>query len=30
VYIFHINDQSKATEGWIIADTEMAAKAVQA
>ena len=29
VYIFHINDQAKATEGWIIADTELAKKAVE-
>ena len=28
VYIFHINDQGKTTEGWIIADTELAKKAV--
>ena len=29
VYIFHINDQGKTTEGWIIADTELAKNAVQ-
>ena len=29
VYIFHINDQGKAAEGWIIADTELAMKAVE-
>jgi ketosteroid isomerase-like protein len=29
VYIFHINDQAKATEAWIIADTELAKKAVE-
>jgi ketosteroid isomerase-like protein len=29
VYIFHINDRGKATEGWIIADTELAKKAVE-
>jgi ketosteroid isomerase-like protein len=28
VYIFHINDQAKATEGWIVADTELAKTAV--
>jgi ketosteroid isomerase-like protein len=28
VYIFHINDQGKTTEGWIIADTELAKNAV--
>ena len=28
VYIFHINDQGKTTEGWIIADTEMAKNAL--
>lgn len=28
VYIFHINDQGKTTEGWIIADTEMAKNAI--
>ncbi len=29
VYIFHINDQGKTTEGWVIADTELALKAVK-
>ncbi len=29
VYIFHINDQGKTTEAWIIADTELAKKAVE-
>jgi len=29
VYIFHINDQGKTTEGWIIADTEMAKNAIE-
>jgi ketosteroid isomerase-like protein len=29
VYIFHINDQGKASEAWIIADTELAKKAVE-
>jgi ketosteroid isomerase-like protein len=29
VYIFHINDQGKSTEAWIIADTELAKKAVE-
>src|SRR6267143_2582561 len=28
VYIFHINDRAKATEGWIIADTELAKTAI--
>jgi ketosteroid isomerase-like protein len=28
VYVFHINDQAKATEGWLIADTELAKTAV--
>lgn len=28
VYIFHINDQGKTTEAWIIADTELAKNAV--
>jgi ketosteroid isomerase-like protein len=28
VYIFHINDQGKTTEGWIIADTELAKTAI--
>lgn len=28
VYIFHINDQGKTTEAWIIADTEMAKNAL--
>ena len=28
VYIFHINDQGKTTEAWIIADTEMAKNAI--
>jgi ketosteroid isomerase-like protein len=30
VYIFHVNDQGKASEGWIIADTELAKNAVGA
>ncbi len=30
VYIFHINDQGKTTEAWIIADTEMAKNAMEA
>ena len=29
VYVFHINDQAKTTEGWIIADTELAKNALQ-
>lgn len=29
VYIFHINDQGKTTEAWIIADTELAKKALE-
>ena len=29
VYIFHINDQGKTTEAWIIADTEQAKNAIQ-
>ena len=29
VYIFHINDQGKTTEAWIIADTEQAKNAFQ-
>jgi ketosteroid isomerase-like protein len=29
VYIFHINDQAKATEGWIISDTEQTKTAVE-
>jgi ketosteroid isomerase-like protein len=29
VYIFHVNDQGKATEAWIIADTELAKNAIQ-
>jgi len=29
VYIFHINDQGKTTEAWIIADTEQTKKAVE-
>jgi ketosteroid isomerase-like protein len=29
VYIFHVNDQGKTTEAWIIADTELAKTAVQ-
>lgn len=28
VYVFHINDQGKTTEAWIIADTELAKNAV--
>jgi ketosteroid isomerase-like protein len=28
VYIFHVNDQGKTTEGWIIADTELAKSAI--
>ena len=28
VYIFHINDQGKTTEAWIIADTELAKNAI--
>jgi ketosteroid isomerase-like protein len=30
VYIFHINDQGKTTEGWLIADTELAKNAISA
>jgi len=30
VYIFHVTDQGKASEGWIIADTELAKNAVGA
>jgi ketosteroid isomerase-like protein len=29
VYVFHVNDQGKTSEGWIIADTELAKNAVQ-
>ncbi len=29
VYVFHINDQGKTSEAWIIADTEMAKTAVE-
>jgi len=29
VYIFHINDQGKTTEAWVIADTELAKKAIE-
>ncbi len=29
VYVFHINDQGKATEAWLIADTELAKNAVE-
>jgi ketosteroid isomerase-like protein len=29
VYIFHVNDQGKTSEAWIIADTEMAKQALQ-
>ena len=29
VYVFHINDQGKTTEAWIIADTEQAKKAIE-
>jgi len=28
VYIFHVNDQGKSTEAWLIADTELAKNAV--
>ena len=28
VYIFHVNDQGKTTEAWIIADTELAKTAI--
>ena len=28
VYIFHMNDQGKTSEAWLIADTELAKKAV--
>ena len=28
VYIFHVTDQGKASEGWIIADTELAKNAI--
>lgn len=28
VYVFHINDQGKTTEAWIIADTELAKNAL--
>lgn len=28
VYVFHINDQGKTTEAWLIADTELAKTAV--
>jgi len=28
VYVFHINDQGKSSEAWIIADTELAKTAV--
>lgn len=28
VYVFHINDQGKTTEAWLIADTELAKNAV--
>jgi ketosteroid isomerase-like protein len=28
VYIFHVNDQGKTTEAWIIADTELTKNAV--
>jgi len=30
VYIFHVNEQGKASEGWIIADTELAKNAIGA
>jgi ketosteroid isomerase-like protein len=29
VYIFHVNDQGKTSEAWIIADTELAKNAIQ-
>ncbi len=29
VYVFHINDQGKASEAWLIADTELAKNAVE-
>jgi len=29
VYIFHVNDQGKSTEAWLIADTELAKNAIQ-
>jgi ketosteroid isomerase-like protein len=29
VYVFHMNDEGKTTEGWIIADTELAKNAIQ-
>jgi ketosteroid isomerase-like protein len=29
VYIFHVNDQGKSSEAWIIADTELAKNAIQ-
>jgi ketosteroid isomerase-like protein len=29
VYIFHVNDQGKATEAWLIADTELAKNAIE-
>jgi len=29
VYIFHINDQGKTSEAWIIADTEQSKNAIQ-
>jgi ketosteroid isomerase-like protein len=29
VYIFHVTDQGKTTEAWIIADTELAKNAIQ-
>jgi ketosteroid isomerase-like protein len=29
VYVFHINDQGKTSEAWIIADTELARKAIE-
>jgi ketosteroid isomerase-like protein len=29
VYIFHMNEQGKSTEGWIIADTELAKNAMR-
>jgi ketosteroid isomerase-like protein len=28
VYVFHMNEQGKSTEGWIIADTELAKNAI--
>jgi ketosteroid isomerase-like protein len=29
VYIFHVNDQGKETEAWLIADTELAKNAIE-